>query len=77
MKRRAAFMAMLRYVTQAVLAAFVAWMQQVGKQGWESLNSFDFCFIVASLGVVALNSMGSTMNPRWHIAQLEKEKDSK
>lgn len=77
MKKRAAVIAAVRYVSQAVLIAFITWMQQVGKSGWHKLDSFDYWFIAASLAVAGLNALGSVMNPRWHIAQLEKEKDAK
>ena len=77
MKKRAAIIAAVRYVSQAVLIAFITWMQQVGKSGWDNLGSYDYWFISASLAVAGLNALGSVMNPRWHIAQLEKGKDSK
>lgn len=77
MKRRAAMVAAIRYISQAMLIAFITWMQQVGKQGWDDLGSFDYWFISASLAVAGLNAMGSVMNGRWQIAQQENDKASK
>lgn len=77
MKRRAAMIAAIRYVSQAVLIAFITWMQQVGKQSWNDLNSFDYWFISASLAVAGLNALGSVMNGRWQIAQQENDKAQK
>ncbi len=77
MKKRAAVIAAIRYVTQAMLISFIAWMQQVGKEGWNSLTSYDYWFISASLLVAGLNALGSVMNGRWQLAQQEGEKVSK
>jgi hypothetical protein len=77
MKKRAAVIAAIRYVTQATLISFITWMQQVGKEGWNSLTSYDYWFISASLLVAGLNALGSVMNGRWQLAQQEGEKVSK
>ena len=65
MKRRAAYFAAARYCSHAVLAAFAVWLQQVGKDGWSDLSSYDFWFLGAALGIAGLNALGSTMNKRF------------
>lgn len=77
MKKRAAIIAAVRYVSQAVLIAFITWMQQVGKSGWDNLGSYDYWFISASLAVAGLNALGSVMNGRWKEAQQETDKEKK
>lgn len=77
MKKRAAIIAAVRYVSQAVLIAFITWMQQVGKSGWDKLGSYDYWFISTSLAFAGLNALGSVMNGRWKEAQQETDKEKK
>ena len=64
-KTLAAWAAAARYVLLAVLAAFSGWLQQLGKQGWESLTSYDVVFVACALGISALTALGAVMNGRW------------
>lgn len=50
-KNIAAWAAAGRYVLLAVLAAFSGWLQQLGKQGWDSLTSYDVVFVACALSI--------------------------
>lgn len=73
MKRRAAHFAAFRYVMQAVLTAFAVWLQQVGRDGWSALTSFDYCFVASALGIAALNALGAVMNKRFGEAETKQD----
>lgn len=64
-KTLAAWAAAARYVMQGVLVTFSGWLQQLGKQGWDSLSSYDVVFIACALGVSGLSALGAVMNGRW------------
>lgn len=64
-KNIAAWAAAGRYVLLAVLAAFSGWLQQLGKQGWDSLTSYDVVFVACALSISALTALGAVMNGRW------------
>lgn len=64
-KTIAAWAAAARYVLLAVLAAFSGWLQQLGKQGWDSLTSYDIVFVTCALSISALTALGAVMNGRW------------
>lgn len=68
MTGRAVFSA-VRYVAQAVLAAFAVWLQQIGKTGWEEISTFDVVFVATALAIAGLNAMGAVMNGSWSEAR--------
>ena len=73
MNRRAAYFAAFRYVMQAVLTAFAVWLQQVGRDGWSALTSFDYWFVGTALGIAALNALGAVMNKRFGDAETRQD----
>jgi len=73
MNRRAAYFAAFRYVMQAVLTAFAVWLQQVGRDGWSALTSFDYWFVGTALGIAALNALGAVMNKRFGEAETRQD----
>ncbi len=76
-KKRAAYFAATRYCLQAVLTAFAVWLQQVGKDGWDSLTAFDYWFVSTTLAISGLNALGATMNKRFSEVEMGENEQPK
>lgn len=58
-----------RYTLQAGLIAFLGWLQQIGKHGWDSMSTYDMVFAATAVAVAAMNGLGATINKTWAEAQ--------
>jgi hypothetical protein len=68
-KQVAAWVAMVRYTLYSVTATFSAWLQQLGQEKWDNLESYDMWLLVAALLLSGLAAIGAVMNGRWNEAK--------
>lgn len=57
-----------RYMLFNVLTAFSAWLVSV-KGNWPEVGSWEVVYLVTSLSLTALGTLGAIMNDKWSQAR--------
>lgn len=63
-----AVFAAARYMLFTVLTAFSTWLVSV-KGNWPNVGSWEIVFLVTSLALTALGTLGAIMNDKWAAAR--------
>jgi len=65
---RMAIASAARYMLFNVLTAFSAWLVSV-KGNWPDVGSWEVVYLVTSLSLTALGTLGAIMNDKWSTAR--------